>query len=295
MTSPAATPASQDAARRPTPYVIHPPRGTPSALVLDSPHSGCHFPADFGAAISIAQLRNTEDPFVDTLFACAPDHGASLLAARFPRSYIDPNRAEGDIDLALIEGDWPDHYQPSGKAHLGKSLIWRSLDDGTAIYRSRLSVATVRKRIANYLRPYQHALSRLIDDTHAAHGRVYHLNCHSMDAIGGAMGEGGAGRRRADVVLGDRDGTTCAPAFTAQVADFFRAQGYSVAINDPFKGVELVRRFSAPARHRHSLQIELNKRLYLLDGTRVRSPGFTLLQTQLGELMAELARTTAVT
>ena len=109
------------------------------------------------------------------------------------------------------------------------------------------------------------------------------------------MGEGGAGRRRADVVLGDRDGTTCAPAFTAQVADFFRAQGYSVAINDPFKGVELVRRFSAPARHRHSLQIELNKRLYLHDGTRVRSPGFTLLQTQLGELMAELARTTAVT
>ena len=292
MTSPPNPSASQDAARSP-PFVIHPPRGAPSALVLDSPHSGCHFPADFGAAISIAQLRNAEDPFVDTLFARAPDHGASLIAARFPRSYIDPNRAEGDIDLALIEGEWPDRYQPSGKAHLGKSLIWRSLDDGTAIYRTRLSVATVRQRIANYLLPYQRALGRLIDETHAAHGRVYHLNCHSMDAVGGAMGEGGVGRRRADVVLGDRDGTTCAPAFTAQVADFLRAQGYSVAINDPFKGVELVRRFSAPARQRHSLQIELNKRLYLHDGTRIRSAGCARLQTQLGELMAELARTSA--
>ena len=268
---------------------IHRPSGAGVPLVLDSPHSGKDFPDDFGAALGVAQLREAEDVDVHELYAHAPRHGAHLLEALFPRSYIDPNRSEGDIDLDLIDGPWPDRYQPSGKARLGKSLVWRNMDDGTPIYAARLPVQAVRHRIQHYLQPYQAALKSLMDEAHEAHGVVYHINCHSMEAVAGPMAEGGAGTVRADVVLGDRDGTTCEPAFTQRVAEFFRARGYSVAINDPFKGVELVRMFSAPAAGRHSLQIEVNKRLYLREGTLERSERFGLLQADLGELVAALA------
>jgi N-formylglutamate deformylase len=180
------------------------------ALVLDSPHSGAEFPADFDAAVSEFDLRDGEDSFVDELVAPATEFGAPLLAARFPRTYLDPNRHRGDIDLDLIAGGrWPDEYRPSGKAHIGKALIWRTLDDGRAIYQRKLAVDEVRRRIAQFHAPYHSALQELIDAAHGDFGVVFHLNCHSMNSVAGAMGEGGEGSCRADFVLGDRDGTTC--------------------------------------------------------------------------------------
>ncbi len=53
--------------------------------------------------------------------------------------------------------------------------------------------------------------------------------------------------------MGDRDGTTASPALSALVCEHLRACGYSVEYNHPYKGVELVRRYSAPAQHRHSI------------------------------------------
>lgn len=271
-------------------YKIHRPAGRSVPLVLDSPHSGHDFPADFVTAVTVAQLRSAEDVDVNELYVHAPQHGAVLLEALFPRSYIDPNRAAGDVDLELLDAPWPDSYQPSGKARLGKAVVWRLLDDGSPIYHGKLTVETVRQRIAQYLLPYQEALKSLLDATHAAHGVVYHINCHSMEPVGGAMGEGGAGRARADVVLGDRDGSTCKPEFTQRVAAFFESRGYSVAINDPYKGVELVRLYSNPAHNRHSLQLELNKDLYLHRGSLERNAHFAVLQADLRDLIAQLAR-----
>ena len=269
---------------------IHRAASAGSPLVLDSPHSGHDFPDDFGSVLSVEELRTAEDSFVHELWAGATQHGAHLLEALFPRSYIDPNRSAGDIDLELLDGPWPHRYEPSGKARLGNALVWRLLDDGTPIYAGKLSAQTVVHRIENYLNPYQAALKDLLDQTHGEHGVVYHINCHSMNPVGGAMGEGGAGSVRADVVLGDRDATSCASEFTATVAAFFRSRGYSVAINDPFKGVELVRKYSAPHEGRHSLQVELNKNLYMDGASRQRNAGFAKLHSDLNDLTAELSR-----
>ncbi len=271
-----------------------PPEATPAVpLVLDSPHSGKIFPEDFGAAMSVEDLRHAEDTDIDVLYSHAPTHGAQLLCALFPRTYIDPNRHVGDIDLELLDQAWPDAFVPSGKALLGKALVWRNHDDGRPIYARKLSVAEVRHRIAHYAQPYQTALERLIADTYQQFGVSYHINCHSMEAVGGAMGEGGAGKARADFVLGDRDGSTCSQAFTQEVAHFLRGRGYDVAINDPYKGVELIRAYSDPSAGKHSLQIELNKRLYLSSKSLERSPRFEQTKADLTALVAHLAAFTA--
>ncbi|MGH6610982.1 MAG: N-formylglutamate amidohydrolase, partial [Burkholderiaceae bacterium] len=120
---------------------------------------------------------------------------------------------------------------------------------------------------------------------HAGSGRVYHINCHSMNSVAGKMGEGGEGTERADFVLGDRDGTTCDPAFTEFVRATLAATGASVAINDPYKGVELVKAYSNPRAGRHSLQLEINKRLYMDEETRERTAGFAPLQRKLQALI----------
>ena len=258
-------------------------------LVMDSPHSSCVFPKDINADLPLEDLRDGEDVFIDALWAHAPDHGAHLLLAEFARTYIDPNRHVGDVDLAMIDGEWPHAYVPSGKARIGKSLIWRTLDDGRPIYSRKLSVDEVHQRIQRYALPYQAKLQSLINEHHQQFGVCYHINCHSMNAVSGKMGEGGAGIARADVVLGDRDGTTCSAEFTHLVKDFMQQSGYEVKVNDPFKGVELVRAFSNPAQGRHSLQIELNKRLYTNDSGRGKGPGYDKLNQDLIALTALLA------
>jgi N-formylglutamate amidohydrolase len=267
-------------------FRLHGPAVPAMPLVLDSPHSGVRFPADFDAIVSEFDLRDGEDCFVDQLYMPATEFGIPLLAAEVPRTYLDTNRHAGDIDLDLIEGGrWPHTYLPSGKASIGKALIWRTLDDGRPIYGRRLGVDEVVGRIERVHAPYHRALQQLIDAAHARFGVVFHLNCHSMNSVAGKMGEGGEGSERADFVLGDRDQTTCDPAFTAFVRATLMAMGYVVKVNDPYKGVELVRAFSAPARGRHSLQVEINKRLYMDEDRCVPAAGFATLQKNLVALV----------
>jgi len=263
-------------------FVLHGPAAAHTPLVLDSPHSGFDFPDDFGAALSEFDLREGEDCFIDELYLPATERGIGLIAACAPRTYIDPNRHEGDIDLALLEeGRWPRELVASGKARIGKALVWRTLDDGRPIYDRKLSVDEIERRIERFHRPYHRALAERIDATHARFGASWHINCHSMNAVGGAQGEGGAGKARPDFVVGDRDGTTCDPGFTELVRSVIAAMGYDVRVNDPYKGVELVRAYSNPAARRMSLQLEINKRLYMDEATRERNASFATLQKQL--------------
>jgi N-formylglutamate amidohydrolase len=265
-------------------FRIEGPRAAAIPLVLDSPHSGRRFPADFDAAVSEQELREGEDCFVDELYAGAAELGAPLLSAQWPRTYLDPNRHPGDVDLDLIEGPWPGEYRPSGKARFGKALVWRTLEDGRNIYSGKLKVEAIQKRIRRYHEPYHEAIRKLLNETHARFGRVYHINCHSMRSVAGRQSEDG-GKARADFVLGDRDGTSCDPAFTERVRAALAGMGYDVKVNDPYKGVELVRAYSDPKKGRHSLQIEINKRLYMNEDTLEKSAGFAVLQKNLFNLL----------
>lgn len=258
-------------------------------LVLDSPHSGTDYPVDYRHAAPLATLRRSEDTHVDALFIDAPRHGATRLDALFPRSYIDVNRALDDLDPALLEGSWPTPLAPGAKTALGIGLVSRLCGAMVPIYDRKLDVDEVRIRIERCWRPYHAELDRLIEATHARFGTVFHVNCHSMPPVGADGMAVDPGQQRADFVLGDRDGTTCDEDFIAVVEEHLQGLGYDVRRNDPFKGVELVRRHGRPTAGRHSLQIEVNRRLYLNEDTREPTAGFDRLRAHLDGLLGRLA------
>jgi N-formylglutamate amidohydrolase len=260
----------------------------PLPLVFDSPHSGTAYPRDFTFAAPCELVRAAEDTHVEALFAAAPDHGATLLAALFPRSYIDTNRDVRDLDPALLDGDWPGPLQPGEKCKLGVGLIRRLAIPGVPMYARKLSVAEVRERIERFYLPYHDALAAIIDALHARFGVVWHVNCHSMGSRGNEMAPDGTSVRP-DFALGDRDGTTCSPIFTDMVAQFLGGRGYRVALNDPYKGAEIVRRYADPPARRHCLQIEINRGLYMDERTRERAAGFAKLQDDMAALVRFLA------
>jgi N-formylglutamate amidohydrolase len=259
-------------------------------LVFDSPHSGTEYPDDFLFKCPLSVLRTAEDTYVDELFGAAPEFGATLIGALFPRSYIDANRDLGDFDASLIDGAWLRKVNPSAKTKLGMGLIRALAVPGVPLYDRKLSVDEVLARIDRYFVPYHAELQTVVDRLHAAYGAVWHVNCHSMQSVSNEMANEGPGSVRPDVVLGDRDGTTCAPEFTVFVHDFFADRGYQVRVNDPYKGVELVRRHGRPQENRHSLQIEVNRKLYMDEESFERSANFARLQADITALVEALAR-----
>lgn len=270
------------------PFLRHGPVGAPLPLVLDSPHSGERYPADFDHAPPRAEVRRAEDTHVARLWRCALSHGATLIEATFPRAYIDPNRSLDDLDPELLADAWDGPVVSSRKTEQGIGLVWRLARGGVPMYTRRLRAEEIRRRIDDFYLPYHAALARELDAWHLRFGAVWHVDCHSMPAVGDVNADD-PGRERADFVLGDRDGTTCAGEFTATVAHVLRDLGYRVAVNDPYKGVELVRRHGRPAARRHSLQIEINRRLYMDEETLVPNAGYAALQSDLDRLMAVLA------
>ena len=270
------------------PFVRHAPEGSAVALVLDSPHSGEWYPDDFDHAPPRAIVRQAEDTHVARLWRAATTHGATLLEARFPRAYIDANRSLADVDPELLGDAWPEPLAPSRKSAQGIGLVWRLARGGVPMYDRKLSGAEVRARIDRCWRPYHAELAAIVDELHGRFGAVWHLNCHSMPAVGDALSDD-PGRERADFVLGDRDGTTCDPAFTRLVADAVAGYGYSVAVNDPYKGVELVRLHGRPESNRHSLQVEVKRTLYMDEKTLVPHAGYARLADDLVRLARTLA------
>lgn len=272
-----------------SPFQITHPLTVPAPVVLDSPHSGTRYPEDFGYDLMLSRLRPAEDTHVDLLFDQGPSLGMALLAAEFPRTYIDVNRALDDIDDLLLANPWPQPVLASGKSRLGKGLVWRLLDDGTPIYQRHLSVSEVMGRIDRCWRPYHSALKTLLDRASAVHGGVLHINCHSMPSVAGRLATDEPGLVHPDIVLGDRDGTSADPDITLSMAKAFMALGYTCWVNRPYKGVELVRAYADPTRERHSIQLEVNRRLYMDEVTLELKPGFQALKKDLSEVLA-LAR-----
>jgi N-formylglutamate deformylase len=270
------------------PFLRHAPASGALPLVLDSPHSGEHYPDDFDHAPPRALVRQAEDTHVARLYRSAPEFGATLIEATFPRAYIDANRSLEDIDLALLADAWPTPVVPSRKTEQGIGLVWRIARGGSPMYARKLTADEVQRRIQRWYVPYHAALTAEIDMLHGAFGAVWHVNCHSMPAVGDANADD-PGRPRADFVLGDRDGSTCAADFTAFVADAIAGLGYSVAINDPYKGVELVKKHGRPAQGRHSLQIEMNRRLYMDESTLEPNAHYADLESDLARLVGALS------
>jgi N-formylglutamate deformylase len=259
-------------------------------LVVDSPHSGRAYPEDFGHAAPMELLRRAEDAFVDDLFETAPRHGADFLKALFPRSYIDPNRHEGEIDETMLAAVWPQNLKLTERTEMGLGLIRRLIKGNVPIYDRLLSVAEVEARIARYHRPYHDALEAMLNEAHARFGGVWHINAHSMKAMGRRKGQS---IPRDDFVLGDLEGESCDAAFTEFVAETLRGFGYTVRLNHPFKGAELVTRFGRPRDGRHSLQIEINRGLYMDEDRIEKTEGFDALRRDIDRLLAAVAAFTA--
>jgi N-formylglutamate amidohydrolase len=256
-------------------------------LVLASPHSGADYPEEFLAASRLdpQTLRRSEDSFVDEIFASAPELGAPLLAARFPRAYLDVNREPWELDPAMFSDALPAFVNKlSPRVRMGLGTIARVVASGEEIYARKLRFAEARQRVETLYHPYHQALRQLVLDTEAAFGGYLLIDCHSMPSAASEVGG-----QEADLVLGDCHGAACAPRLVQAARSFLKERGFAVALNTPYAGGFTTGHYGNPRRGRHALQIEINRALYMDERRYRRKPGLDRLAAEMSGLVAHLA------
>lgn len=279
------------------PWEILAPAKQSVPLVFASPHSGCFYPPEFLAAsrLDAVAIRRSEDAFIDRVYGSAPEFGAPLLKANFPRAYVDPNREPWELDPAMFEEPLPPHVNgTSPRVAVGLGTIAKVVTSGETIYSRPLRFAEAEVLIQRYYEPYHAALRGLIDATRARFGCCLLVDCHSMPSVGGPM-DNDPGLRRVDVVLGDRHGTSCAPLVVEIAQNALEGMGYRVTRNDPYAGGFTTRHYGRPAERIHALQIEINRALYMDEANIEPSPGLEPLQADIRRLVKALAAIPAET
>ena len=240
-------------------FVVVEPAAQSAPLVFNVPHAGALYPASFLAQsrLDALALRRSEDAYVDELFAPSVELGAPMMTARFPRAYLDLNREPYELELADVRRPDPDfrQYALHARRRRPRHHPARSSRMGRRSMRGRFPVDEALRRIEWLYKPYHRMLRQLVRRTAQTFGEAILIDGHSMPSSSVNRDDGA----KADMVLGDRYGTSCAPILTELMEAALRGRGYTVIRNKPYAGGFITEHYGEPALGRHALQIEINR------------------------------------
>jgi N-formylglutamate amidohydrolase len=276
----------------PAPFRLDLPGRQLAPVIYASPHSGDIYPDDLLGASRLPPhlLRKSEDSFVDQLFAAAPAHGSPLLSATYGRVYLDPNREPWELDPSMFADSLPAHINTTSlRVAGGLGTVARVVADGHNVYGRKLRFSEVERRVHQVYFPYHQALTKLVMQTRREFGYCLLIDCHSMPSTGGPM-DNDDGRRRADIVLGDRFGTTCAPELTDCVQQMLSAEGLVVMRNNPYAGGFTTYNYGRPAAAIHAMQIEINRALYMDEQSIEPNDGFARVRDAMTRVIDAIRR-----
>jgi N-formylglutamate amidohydrolase len=256
-------------------------------FVFSSPHSGRDYASTFvgQSRLDALTLRSSEDAYIDQLFAAAPAFGAPLLTARAPRAFLDLNRAEDELDPAVIEGLPPHPHNPRINSGLG--VVPRVVAGGKTIYSGRITRAEAESRLNSFWRPYHQQLHDLMRGTTALFGKAILIDCHSMphEAIATHSRHGTI---TPDIVLGDRFGAAAGHGVVSQLEAAFTDAGLRVARNAPFAGAYITQAYGRPTRGQHVVQVEIDRSLYMHEARVEPRADFADFQALISGVIAQI-------
>jgi N-formylglutamate amidohydrolase len=277
--------------RSDSPVEIRRPEALRTPLIFASPHSGRLYPDELLKASLLDRLaiRRSEDALVDELIAGGLERGAALVLCRTARAFVDVNRDPWELDPAMFEDELPAFARSqTARVAAGLGSIARLVAEGQEIYARKLTFAEAQARIEQVHDRYHQALAALVEEVRGRFGVAVLIDWHSMPSAAGRS-EARRGRTRPDMVLGDRHGASCGRALWGAVRRELEAMGYAVALNSPYAGGFTTQTYGRPQEGVHTLQIELDRGLYLDETTLEPSDGFALLKRRLERLFDVLA------
>jgi len=270
-------------------FLRYEPIGEAVPLLVDVSRSGREYPKEYRSPLPFTTVHDNVSMYVEDLWGGAPGAGATLLYGLFPNTWIDVNRSETDLDPSVIDGEWPTELKPTARTLEGLGLIKTKARYGEPFQERKLTIAEIEERLNRYYRPYHGELKRLADALHARYGVLRQISCHCMSAVG-APTHPDAGKQRADFCVSDLRGETASKESMELVVETLKSYGYSVSVNDPYIGNELIRRIGDPSRGIDSIQVEINKKLFMDTATFRTTENLSRVKADIDRLLRVLAK-----
>lgn len=275
----------------PAPFTALWPLEQRAPCVISSPHSGSYYPPDLmqETRLDLLTLRQSEDFRVDSLCAAAPQIGLPLIAATYARAYVDCNRDAWELDPEMFCDSLPAYVNTSSPGVLtGFGTIPRQVTPTDAIYSQRLAFEEARRRVETVHRPYHEALQHALERTKRLFGRAFLIDVHSMPSLPLQQRQPSP-----DFVLGDQHGQTAPPELVDEIEGFLIDLGFTVARNTPYAGGYITQHYSRKSEGLYSLQIEIDRALYMNQKKLREGPGFAATRQVVTSLLDHIAAWTA--
>ncbi len=258
--------------------MIRLPRGD-LPVILSVPHSGRDYP-DWLVAMAAGgrdALATLEDPYIDRLVWRAVQRGVGAVIARAPRAAIDCNRAEDEVDPAVVDGSR--RGRVTARARGGLGIVPARTQQHGFLWRRAISQEQLQERLEQAHRPYHQAIEEQLQLMLDRYGCLLLLDCHSMPPPPEGV---------PPVVFGDCRGRTAASWLSSEAVAISRRFGFDAGLNDPFAGGHIIERHAKPRSGVHALQIEFDRRRYLDRTLRKPGPGFDQAASLIEALVLEL-------
>ena len=271
------------------PYELCVPLRQKSFCVFSSPHSGTAYSETFknDFQLDFLKLRSSEDAFVNELFSEVTTYGSPLISANAPRSFVDLNRDESELDPELIFGlRGKVNYKPIPS---GLGVIPRVVANGRVIKSGKISFQEAKERLNNYYYPYHKELAKTLRTTRSVWGKVVLFDCHSMpqQAVKSLTN---LGKKVPDIILGDCFGKSCDRHILEKTEDAFIKQGFNVVRNRPFSGGFITQNYGDPKLKQHAIQIEINRSLYMNELEIEKIANFNDFKRRISAVLYELVQ-----
>lgn len=257
-----------------------------SELFITIPHSGRKIPPEafWLKSLSPSILFCDVDAFVDELYEPAVKQ-LNLTVFFFPwlRYAVDANRFPEDRTCHTVEGS---AFRLSQGAP--SEIHWHKTTRGELLIKKPLSKRQHQQLIDKYYTPFHRKIQEEFQ-RRKKKGKAYLLDLHSMPSVGKDFHKD-TGQKRAQIVIGDRKGRSSENRFLELVLSSYKEAGFEVALNRPYQGGRITEFYGSPNEGRNTLQVEVNRSLYMDEKTGQKSPSFKVVQKQLNEALIRIVK-----
>jgi len=223
-------------------------------LILHIPHATNDIPDKSGYVVSDTELQKEilllTDWYTDDLFSFAD--GISIVAG-FNRVFCDVERFADD-DKEVMSG-------------VGMGVVYTKCDDGNDL--RNVSGGLKAGILDYYYHPHHRRLLEAVNKQLECSGTALIVDGHSFSSI---PFKRDLSQRvpRPDICIGT-DSFHTPPGLTEFSSSFFRGQGLSVEVNQPYSGTIVPMEFYQTDSRVNSIMIEINRDLYLVIGSNEKN------------------------
>lgn len=240
------------------------PQANQLPLFVSIPHAGEVVPKEVSWLQNLPEtiLMRDVDRYVDKLYKPILDKfKIPSVVATHNRYVVDLNRKADEYDASSVVGaTHPKGVHPKG-------LHWSVTTHNEVLIPKPMSPELHQTLVKNYYQPFHDSVHEMGGKILEHHQKVFHMDLHSMPSLGTDM-HPDPGQTRAEVVISDFHGTSCTRDFRNAVLNAFQAAEFEVAYNWPYIGGGITKMYGRPDQGWSTIQIELNRDLYMNEETK---------------------------